>query len=180
VHVLLGAVQRLNRRGTPVALDVHGDETRFPSYVAALRRAAGGTPLIRFRGPYENAGVGRVLEAVDVLAVPSLWYEVHPLVVLEAFAARVPVVASDHPNLAFQVQHEVNGLRFRPGDADDLARQLGRLRDEPGLLGRLSRGTGPVRSVEGEMEEVLDAYRTAAASAGAPPVPEPVAAGDQR
>ncbi len=88
------------------------------------------------------------LAALDVLVVPSIWLENAPLVIREAFACGLPVVASDLGGMAEAVQHERNGLLFRAGDAEDLARTLRRLVDEPALLPRLGAGVSPPRSIE--------------------------------
>lgn len=48
---------------------------------------------ISFEGRFEPRELPRILSSVDVLVVPSLWPENAPLVVLEAIAACVPVLA---------------------------------------------------------------------------------------
>lgn len=58
------------------------------------------------------------------LVVPSLWYEGFPLVIIEAFATGLPVIASDIGSLAEIVDHGRTGLLFRPGDPDDLAAKI--------------------------------------------------------
>jgi GT2 family glycosyltransferase len=74
---------------------------------------------------------------------------------------------SDHGGLAEQVQDGVDGLRFRPGDASELARALKRLLDEPALLARLA--AAPVASVTmDEHAAALDGvYQRARARVGA-------------
>jgi glycosyltransferase involved in cell wall biosynthesis len=98
------------------------------------------------------------MHGLDVLVVPSTWYEISPLVILEAFAHGVPVVGADLRNLNSQVRHGVNGLLFRSGDAGDLARQLQRLVDEPDLLPTLAEGISPPCTVEEEVQEVERVY----------------------
>ena len=48
----------------------------------------------------ENSEVGRVLDEVDVVVAPSIWYENAPLVIREAFLAKKPVVTA-----AFVLEH---------------------------------------------------------------------------
>jgi glycosyltransferase involved in cell wall biosynthesis len=62
------------------------------------------------------------------------------VVIQEARAAGVPVVASGHGALAEKVHDGVDGLHFPPGDAAALRRTLQRLLDEPDLLPRLRQG----------------------------------------
>jgi hypothetical protein len=49
-----------------------------------------------------------------------------------------------------------------PGDAEDLDRQLRRMRDDPGLLPTLRAGIGPVKSVAQEIDELEEIYQVLA------------------
>ena len=63
-----------------------------PAYVASLRANAG--PGVRFFGALTHAQVWDILDQIDAVAVPSLWYETFSLIAHEAFAAGRPVIAS--------------------------------------------------------------------------------------
>ena len=65
-----------------------------------------------------------LLREFDVLAVPSVENEGTPLVVLEAVAAGVPVVASRTGGIPEQVRHGSEALLVEPGDPSALARAL--------------------------------------------------------
>jgi hypothetical protein len=60
-------------------------------------------------------------------------------------------------------------LLFQPGDAEDLARQLQRLIDEPPLLARLAGNIAPVRSMDHELAELEALYRRLVADRSAAP-----------
>ena len=92
------------------------------------------------------------------MVVPSLWYENAPLVIREAFAANIPVIATNLGGMAEVVAHEVNGLLFERGNADDLAIQLRRIVEEPGLLGQLYQRVPPVKTIEEESAELAAIY----------------------
>jgi glycosyltransferase involved in cell wall biosynthesis len=51
---------------------------------------------------------------------PSIWYEVVPLTIIEAFAAGTPVIASRLGAMAETVSDSYNGLHFTTGDPNDL------------------------------------------------------------
>ena len=141
-------------------LTIHGNLQRFKPFVEELRRLAGEDERITFAGAFAREKVGQVLSEIDVLVVPSRWYENAPVVIYEAFAAGVPVVATNLGGLTESVRHEENGLLFELEDARDLAWQLRRLLEEPGLLEKLRSGIGPVKTVEEKVDELERLYGT--------------------
>jgi glycosyltransferase involved in cell wall biosynthesis len=171
VHLLIEAFKCLAQTGQSAELQIYGDMTRFPGYAARLKRLAGDDSRIQFRGAYEQTELSRVLAGMDVLVFPSGWYETLGIVILEAFQAGVPVVASRLPNHMYQIHDEVDGLLFEADQPADLARQLGRLLEQPELLSDLASRIGPVRTFEAEMAELDDVYASVAA-ANSPRRPE--------
>ena len=111
-------------------------------------------------GVYERSEVSRVLRGMDVVVVPSVWYENSPNVILEAFAHRTPVIVSDLGGMAELVEDGVNGLLFAPGNSSALAAKLQQLVEHPGLLDQLREGIQPVKSVAQEMAELQGIYRS--------------------
>lgn len=158
VHLLVSAIRQLPSTGLPVALTLYGGAANS-DYERQLRKLAGNDPRIHFAGPFAHSQLAEILTATDVVVVPSIWYENSPLTILEAQAARRPVITAAMGGMAELVRHGVDGLHFQPGDADDLARQIQRLRDEPGLLEQLRAGVRPPPSIDDEMAELMQAYR---------------------
>jgi glycosyltransferase involved in cell wall biosynthesis len=99
---------------------------------------------VRFTGNTDNAR--RCYPAFDIFALPSL-NEGLPMVLLEAMAAGVPVIASSVGAVPRVVQHEKNGLLISPGDTYQLVQALRRLAADPDLRAELSRqGADRVRN----------------------------------
>lgn len=149
VHVLIDAVNALE--GEAIQLDIHGELAYFPEYVARLRSEAQ-HPEIRFHGRFENREVAKVLSEIDVLVVPSLWYENSPLTIHEAFLAGVPVLASDIGGMAEFVEHERNGLHFEVGNARSLEASLRRLLADTTLLDQLRAGIPEFKTASEDAE----------------------------
>ena len=158
VHTLFEAARHL----PDAALEVraYGDPARFPDYTRRLRQMIRRDPRLSLAGVYERSKVSHVLQGLDVVVVPSVWYENSPNTILEAFAHRTPVLVSDLGGMAELVEDGVNGLRFAPGDAASLAARLRQLADDPDLLAQLREGIGPVKSVAEEMNELREIYRS--------------------
>jgi glycosyltransferase involved in cell wall biosynthesis len=144
--------------GLKATLDIYSNLERYKPFVKRLRKLAKGDKRINFVGPFQREKVGRVLSEIDVLVVPSRWYENQPGVILEAFAAGMPVVATDLGGMSEFVRHEENGLLFELDRPDHLTWQLRRLVTESGLIERLRSGIGPVKTVEENADELEELY----------------------
>lgn len=153
---LIEAVTKM--KGQDVKLDIYGNLERFKPFIRKMRRISEGDGRVNFAGPFQREKVGEVFGSLDVLVVPSRWYENQPGVILEAFASGMPVVATDLGGMSEFVHHEKNGLLFALDDPDDLARQLTRLAEEPGLMRTLRRGIGPVKTVSDDVDELEALY----------------------
>ena len=68
--------------------------------------------------------VNAQLQQMDLFVLPSLFGEGLPMVVLEAMAQGVPVVASRVEGIPEAVRDGVDGLIFEPGNAKDLAEKI--------------------------------------------------------
>jgi len=117
-------------------LEIHGPDLHAPEYVAELTdaaRAAG----VKLTGPVAREDVPRMLSETDLLVVPSRWYENRPLVVLEAFATRTPLLVADLGGMAELVEDGVQGWRFPAGDVTALGARLASLLADPAPLSAL-------------------------------------------
>jgi GT2 family glycosyltransferase/glycosyltransferase involved in cell wall biosynthesis len=134
-RVLLEAVARLpaGRVTVDVLGQVSGADADSVSHLLAR-------PFVRRTGPVPHDYMAEAMAAFDVLVVPSLWIENAPFIIREAFAAGLPVVASNLGGMAEMVRDGVDGLLVEPGNVSDLERTIARLLDEPQLLTRLQRG----------------------------------------
>ena len=81
--------------------------------------------------------IPKLLECCDVFAFPSL-DEGLPLAVLEAMAARRPVVASAIPSVAEVITHGQTGLLVPPGEPVALAQAIQSLLGDSALVDRLT------------------------------------------
>ena len=94
---------------------------------------------------------------VDVLVVPSVWYENQPNVIIESFAYGKPVVCSNVGGMAEMVRDGVDGLLFKPNDPYDLRRKIEYLLDNPDEVSRLSANAPRWPTVAEEVDRLLEA-----------------------
>ncbi|MGH2672279.1 MAG: glycosyltransferase family 4 protein [Actinomycetota bacterium] len=89
-------------------------------------------------GSVPNVELPAYLAAADVFASPATGHESFGIVLVEALAAGVPVVASDIPGYREVIRAGVDGLLLPPSDAAALASAIRRVLVEPDLASRLA------------------------------------------
>ena len=161
-HLLIQAFKDANPNGKARLL-VYGNLDKDPAFGQQLRALADQRTDIEFRGIYAHADSGKVFADIDVLVVPSIWND-YPLIINEAFATQTPVMASDIAGMSEFVRPEVCGLLFERGYIADLAKQLGRVMNEPGLLARLRANAPHVKTIQEAIAEMLQVYQSVARS----------------
>ena len=156
VHLLVEACQNL-----PAELRIYGGEAAYAPYPdeKRFRSQLANSPHIRCMGRYEQHELGRILAEVDVVIVPSIWYENAPLVIREAFLAQTPVITADFGGMREWVTDGVNGLLFQPRNVDDLRQKMNRFLTEPDLVARLSLAFPAVRSIAADAALLERHYR---------------------
>lgn len=117
-HLLLEALHQLGWTKTQIRI---AGAVRDHAYEQRLHDLARGLN-VSFLGRLEPQAMPTFLADLDIFAITSIWPENYPYAVLEAHAAGATVVGSDLGGMTEQIVDAP--LRFRPNDADDLARAL--------------------------------------------------------
>lgn len=99
-----------------------------------------GSQRTKYRGIIDPQAVIRLLKNYDALLLPTHYEgEGYPGVILEAYAAGIPVIASDWQAIAEIVDH-TSGILIEPRSPENLSRAMRRLISNPALYRRLRRG----------------------------------------
>jgi glycosyltransferase involved in cell wall biosynthesis len=126
---------------------------------AALERRAGAQGLgdrVRFVGSKPPSEVSELLQTADIFVLPS-FAEGVPVVVMEALAAGLPVVASFVGGMAELVEDGVTGYLIPPGDPAPLAARVEALIDDPETRNRM--GQAGRAKVVAEFDATVEARR---------------------
>jgi glycosyltransferase involved in cell wall biosynthesis len=97
----------------------------------ALAEELGVADRFTWRGQVDRAGKLALLGEIDLFALPTTHPEAKGLSAIEAMAAGVPVVASNHGAFPEMLDDERAGLLHAPGEPADLARCISALADDP-------------------------------------------------
>ena len=142
------------RGGGATRLLLCGDgEERRPLELEARRLGLG--ERVRFLG--SRTDVPEVLGASDVFVLPSL-YEGHPLSVMEAMAAGLPVIATAVGGVPEVVRAGETGLLVQPGGVAALAAAMERLAGDAAERGRLGRRGAQVAAARFDVAHMAAAY----------------------
>ncbi len=168
VHVAIEAFAML--RDANLRLELHGVLEWFPDYVAELRELAEGS-AVEFAGRFDPRDVDRVLLGLDLLVVPSTWYENMPLTIHEAFRCGIPVLVSDLGGMREAVEPGLGGDRFPVGDARALAERLRELEENRERLAEWSQARPPVPTVDKVRARIEQIYEACLAERRGEPGP---------
>jgi len=127
--VFLRALRLLHENGIRFEVELAGAGSTLEAS-RQLCRELGLEKSMRFSGNVED--IPALLGTLDLLVLPSTGCEGLPLSVLEAMAAKVPVVATDVGGTREVVQTGTTGYLVRPGDAVSLAAGISAALDERG------------------------------------------------
>lgn len=133
---LVDAATRLLDEGADVEFVFAGGVADAAARAEAALRARPYGERIRFPGVADEARKHALLERADIFALPS-HSEAHPLVVLEAMSAGLPVVTTRRGAIPETVVDGETGLLTQPRDTAGLTAALRRLVADPALRARM-------------------------------------------
>jgi glycosyltransferase involved in cell wall biosynthesis len=161
LHQLVEAMARVVREhpGTGLLIAGRGGEE------GKLRRKVRKLGLdknVNFTGFVPEERLPELYSSADIFVLPSLW-EVLPISLLEALACGAPLLVSDAGGNPEVVKDGVNGLVFRKGNVEELARKMETLIGDPkrrAKMGRESRKMA-VKKFDWELiaKKTLEHYR---------------------
>jgi glycosyltransferase involved in cell wall biosynthesis len=153
--VLIAAVAELVRAGEPLRLTIVGDGPQRAALEAlAARELPAGA--FAFTGALGAPDVTRRLAEADIFCLPS-FAEGVPVVLMEAMASGLPVIATQIMGIPELVRDGESGLLVPPGRPEPLAAAIRRLAREPELRAAYSKAGRA--TVEGSFD-VRDSART--------------------
>ncbi|MFM8944462.1 MAG: glycosyltransferase family 4 protein [Actinomycetota bacterium] len=150
--VLVDAFARLAADRPDLGLVVAGDGADRDAVERLGSTARGRVAML---GAVPNGDLAeRVFAEASVFCSPAVGQESFGIVLVEAMAAGLPVVASDIPGYREVVRDGTDGLLVRPADPASLAATLARVLDDPALASRLA-GAGRERAEAFSWDAVL-------------------------
>jgi glycosyltransferase involved in cell wall biosynthesis len=140
-------------------LYIYGNLDTDPKYGAKIRKLSEGIRTIQFKGTFAADKVADVYKNIDVLVIPSRWFENVPLVLRNAFIAKQPVIATNLGSLSETVTDGKTGFLFENEDVSDLAEKIQMFVKNPSLIEEMKPHFPDLVSVEEQMAEMETFYK---------------------
>lgn len=163
VNVLFDAARRLDKdERWDIGFEIFGDYRSQPPdfQKELLERMAKIGENVKFHGSYDESRVDALMQSVDTVIVPSVWWENSPLVIQEAFRNGRPVICSDIGGMAEKVRDGIDGFHFHAGSAMDLVSLLKRLADDRGKLADVAKALRTPDPLNAIVDAQLLLYRS--------------------
>ncbi len=157
LHTLVDAMARIPHQ-IPIRLLIAGTGADA-SYARYLLKASTNDKRIELCGPKTHEQIAEFMTEIDVLAVPSNYMETGPLVVLEAYAAGLPVLGANLGGIAERIRDGEDGLLLPFNDSTAWAGAMIRLVTEREFLNHLSSNVRSSRSMKDVASEMASLYR---------------------
>ena len=157
IHLLIDAFKQLD--WSKAELHIYG-QTDDSIYENDLKKKSNLFQNIKWKGMLSQSDVVSTMYNYDALCLCSTITEMSPLVIQEAFAAGIPVIASNVFGNAEQIKHGINGLLFNVNDSVDLLAQLNRCINEIDLMPTLANNIIPPKSFYKVGDEYIELYKS--------------------
>ncbi|MEX1122636.1 MAG: glycosyltransferase [Balneolales bacterium] len=136
------ATSILKKQGLPFQLDLYGDGPLSDSLKQLCRDLDVEAEVI-FHGTTNNETIVKELYKHDCLLVPSVQSadgdrEGIPQTIVEGMASGIPVIGSTHAGIPELVENKVTGLVVNERNAEELARSIQLLKENPELVATIS------------------------------------------
>jgi glycosyltransferase involved in cell wall biosynthesis len=162
IDVIFDAAAMLEKDGvSDISFEIFGDYSgQPPEFQKAFldRRQRAGSNM-RFNGPYDRRRVDRLMQSVDLIVMPSIWWENSPVVIQEALRNRRPVICSDIGGMAEKVRDGIDGFHVPVGNPFALVALLRRLAGDRAGLVSLAAGMSGAPAVVASVDSYLSVYR---------------------
>ncbi len=163
VRILLGALRAALPEHPNLRLTLVGDG---PDRAALAVEAQDLGEAVQFLGYQTQEAVAEILARADMMVLPS-FAEGVPVVLMEAMASQVPVIATQVAGVSELVEHDKSGLIVPPGDQAALTRAILSLAQDPARRARMGkagrRRVGAAFDIDGEAQRLAALFEGRAA-----------------
>ena len=157
LHLLLDALQGMSNE--PIKVDIYGSDPQ-DDYAIMCKNRIKQMSNVFWKGKLMPGEVVSTMRNYDALILPSTFSEMSPLVIQEAFAAKIPVIASNVYGNAEQIIDKKNGWLFKYNDSKELQELLYSLLKNPEWLRSAKNFIPDVQTFDRVTSQYVEVYTT--------------------
>ena len=163
VRTAIRAISLIAKRADrSITLDIVGeDETSYRDKLLRCVRRNGLDHIVSFWPKVPRSEMPELIAQYDALVFPSEWEEPFARIVLESMLAGLVVIGTTIGGTGEVLIDTDTGLTFPPGDAEALARQIVRLKEDEALRNRLALAGQQIVAHEFTLERMADEIEAA-------------------
>ena len=124
-YILKNSVETLKSKGYKVELDVYNDTVEESDGIIKC-------------GHYSADNLDDIYDKLDIIVVPSIWWETLSFITIEALAGGMPCIVSDHVGAKDYIRNGENGFIVKAGSKEELMKCLSDIISHPDILYRIN------------------------------------------
>ncbi len=109
-------------------------------------------------GQYQTDELPSIAEQLDAIVLPSVWEDCAPLVIAEALAMKLPVIASRLGGFPDFVKHEINGKLYSHNSPSELTKILWEVVENPELINIWRSNCNLTHNFDDYIDHILGIY----------------------
>jgi glycosyltransferase involved in cell wall biosynthesis len=139
-------------------LKIYGNLETDKKYANNILHLAKNLKNIKFHGNFSPEKISEIYSEIDVLLVPSRWFENAPLVLRNATHTKTPVIAVSQGSIPELIIHNKNGLMYKNEDINGLIKQMNRFISDKKLISKMKNNYSHQKSIKENANELLTYY----------------------
>jgi len=119
--------------------------------------------IVSFYGQYQQNDLTKLMQPIDWIIVPSIWWENSPLVIQEAFYYKKPMLCSNIGGVAEKVADKKNGIHFTVGNRTELINKISfiieQMSSDSKFYSKMVKQIKPITSAKKIVQQHLACYQ---------------------
>lgn len=157
VHIIAKALSLIQNKN--IKIKIYGHYFSEIDYFNNLKNMVKNDERIEFLGEYKDEEMQSMMNDIDCILAPSIWWENSPLTILTSLAYKVPVITINIGGAAEFVKDGVNGFNFEIENPESLAKVMEKIANSPEILNELKSHIIRPPRIEEESFEYEKLYR---------------------
>jgi glycosyltransferase involved in cell wall biosynthesis len=140
------------------SLKIYGNLETDKKYANNILNLAKNLKNIKFYGNFSPENISKIYSEIDVLIVPSRWFENAPLVIRNALHTKTPIIGVNLGSISELIINNKNGLLYENEDLNGLIKQINHFILDKKLISKMKTNFPHQKSIEENAKELLDYF----------------------